>query len=78
MVRGIRPILVSDYINKEVDSNQRVTSLSLVEFVKRIIGFGNILMLTALTGIFKLTTVINIVGVVYIAILLVIYRVLKK
>jgi len=78
MVRGIRSILVSDYINKEVDSNQRVTSLSLVEFVKRIIGFGNILMLTALTGIFKLNTVINIVGVVYVAILLLIYRVLKK
>ena len=64
IVRGIRPILVSDFINKNVSSEYRTTILSLESLIASIAYVPLMLMLSFLSGRFEITQTINIIGLV--------------
>ncbi len=73
IVRGIRPILIEDFIHKKVESKERTTALSLISFVNKVAYFPAILMLSMLTNSYELVVVINIIGVVFAMLALVLW-----
>jgi MFS family permease len=64
IVRGIRPVLVSDFINKRVSSEYRATILSLQSLIASIAYVPLMSLLSFLSGHYKIAQTINIMGLV--------------
>ena len=77
-VRGIRPILIEDFIHKKVDSKERTTAMSLISLVNKIAYFPAILMLSMLTKSYELVVVINIIGATFAILALMLWFMSKR
>ncbi len=63
IVRGVRPVIVGDFIHKNISSRYRTTVLSLQSFLTKIVYVPFMLYMSSLTDRFSLTMSINIMGI---------------
>lgn len=63
IVRGVRPVIVGDFIHKNISSRYRTTVLSLQSFLTKIVYVPFMLYMSGLTDRFNLTMSINVMGI---------------
>ncbi len=68
VVRGIRPVIVSDFIQKNVSQSHLTTALSIESFLASVAYAPFMSLLAFLTGHFTLAQTINIIGLIAITI----------